>query len=555
MNSSCRCSRSSLERTSCSSLSRTRCRPVRSSPRSLRSFGEALSRRSEPSSSTARSIALATCASAGSTAAASSRRSGAGRLVERGAGTQRAGRGVGDAPQRLRRERASESGVGRLVADVADPFERRLERLVEERDRLGRQCLAPSHLAGVGRRLELGGECSAVLGRGGARDPLPDRGKLQHVERVRVHPTECRLGDHGRHGLRRGADGLAEQVRGRRGVRPRRPRPAALHLDELPGRLRLHRGDARRGRRPARRARARRRADVPRLPHPRPRRRRLPHDRREGAGREGDPRAAEGSRLDARARHPRHPVRVPRRDRALLPGLQGSRGEEDGDARLRQPRRGRAGDRGSAGARGLGPDRDGDPGGGRARGVRRAGGRAAAHRRRSRRGARAGGGAALGRARFRARGKRGRSRRRRGRARRRRARSAPPRHGAAGGDRGAAAGAGGTAAARPRDRGLDTAERPRGLGAAHSDRRRRRQLRGAAERRRRRRGPAAEEPERRRAPDRRRGAPHRHRARRRGAPPGAGRGRAAAGRGRARALARTATAHVRSSRCRPCCRS
>ena len=68
MNSSCRCSRSSLERTSCSSLSRTRCRPVRSSPRSLRSFGEALSRRSEPSSSTARSIALATCARAGSIA-------------------------------------------------------------------------------------------------------------------------------------------------------------------------------------------------------------------------------------------------------------------------------------------------------------------------------------------------------------------------------------------------------------------------------------------------------------------------------------------------------
>ena len=75
--SSCRCSRRSLERTSCSSLSRTRWRPVRSSPRSLRSFGVALSRRSEPSSSTARSIAFATGASEGSIAAASSRRSGA----------------------------------------------------------------------------------------------------------------------------------------------------------------------------------------------------------------------------------------------------------------------------------------------------------------------------------------------------------------------------------------------------------------------------------------------------------------------------------------------
>ena len=50
-------------------------------------------------------------------------------------------------------------------------------------------------------------------------------------------------------------------------------------------------------------------------------------------------------------RHPRHPARVPRRDRALLPGLQGSRGREDRDAGLRQPRRRGAGDRGGARAR------------------------------------------------------------------------------------------------------------------------------------------------------------------------------------------------------------
>ena len=73
-----------------------------------------------------------------------------------------------------------------------------------------------------------------------------------------------------------------------------RARPAALHVDELPGRLRLHRGHARRGRRPARRARARRRADLPRLPDPLAAGRRLPHDRREGARREGDLRAARG---------------------------------------------------------------------------------------------------------------------------------------------------------------------------------------------------------------------------------------------------------------------
>ena len=41
-------------------------------------------------------------------------------------------------------------------------------------------------------------------------------------------------------------------------------------------------------------------------------------------------------------RHPRHPARVPGRDRALLPGLQGPRGGEDRDAGLRQPGRRRA---------------------------------------------------------------------------------------------------------------------------------------------------------------------------------------------------------------------
>ena len=63
--------------------------------------------------------------------------------------------------------------------------------------------------------------------------------------------VECR--DERRRRLRRGALRLEEQVRARRGDRPHRARPAALHLDELPGRLRLHRGDAGRGRRPARR--------------------------------------------------------------------------------------------------------------------------------------------------------------------------------------------------------------------------------------------------------------------------------------------------------------
>ena len=92
------------------------------------------------------------------------------RLVESGAGAQRAGRGVGDAPQRLRRERAAEGGMRRLVPDVADLVERRLERLVQERDRLGRQRLPTRDLVRVGRGLELGCERGAE-----ARSPLRAR--------------------------------------------------------------------------------------------------------------------------------------------------------------------------------------------------------------------------------------------------------------------------------------------------------------------------------------------------------------------------------------------
>ena len=47
-------------------------------------------------------------------------------------------------------------------------------------------------------------------------------------------------------------------------------------------------------------------------------------------------------------RHPRRARRASKRDRALLPGVQGSRGQEDRDSRLRQSRRGRRCDRGRA---------------------------------------------------------------------------------------------------------------------------------------------------------------------------------------------------------------
>src|SRR6266404_6104022 len=138
--------------------------------------------------------------------------------------------------------------------------------------------------------------------------------------------------------VRRDPDRLAEQVRVRRGARRHRPRPAPVHGDGVSRRLRLCRRDARGGRRPARRSRARLRPDVPRLPHPRTADRRLPHERREGPGREAAVRSARRPVVRAHPRHPRRHRRAARRDRTLLPALQGSRaGEEDGNARLGKP--------------------------------------------------------------------------------------------------------------------------------------------------------------------------------------------------------------------------
>src|SRR5581483_9611341 len=76
-NDSCSASRTASERATRASSSRTRAAPDRSSARSRRSSGDAESRRSEPSSSTARSIVRVSDASDAGTGAASSRRSGA----------------------------------------------------------------------------------------------------------------------------------------------------------------------------------------------------------------------------------------------------------------------------------------------------------------------------------------------------------------------------------------------------------------------------------------------------------------------------------------------
>ena len=200
--SSCRCSRSRVLRTSCSSFSVTRCRPVRSSTRSLRSRGEALSRRSEPSSSTARSIDSASGARAGSIAAASSRAAAPpARRAPRGA--QRSADRVGDVAQRRGVEHAAARRVRGRLADVADPLERRLLGFVEERDRLGRQRLAAGDLVRIGRGRERVRELRAVRGRGRlARSARRSPGT--RARRGRTDPRhECRLARAGRQAAER----------------------------------------------------------------------------------------------------------------------------------------------------------------------------------------------------------------------------------------------------------------------------------------------------------------------------------------------------------------
>ena len=196
--SSCRCSRMPLLRTSCSSRSATRCRPVRSSPRSLRSFGEALSFRSEPSCSTARSIA---------SASGLQRRVDRGRelaqqrrllLLERRAGAQRPGDRVGDVPQRRGGQHPAACRERGDLPDVADPFERRLLGDVEQRDRLGGQRLPARHLA---RRRVTGRQRARAPRRTRSRSPARPglRSRGTPAPRARTDPSpECRLARAGR---------------------------------------------------------------------------------------------------------------------------------------------------------------------------------------------------------------------------------------------------------------------------------------------------------------------------------------------------------------------
>ena len=231
--SSCRCSRMPLLRTSCSSRSATRCRPVRSSPRSFRSFGEALSLRSEPSCSTARSIASASGFSAGSIAAASSAQQRRLLLLERRPSAQRPGDGVADVPQRRGGQNTAERSVRRRVADVADPFERRFRRVVEQCDRLGSERLAPRPprpcppRASTHRPARLRDRW-----RRPRRPAAGSRGTRARREPA-VPPPECRPDMVERHALAPPDHGRRLPRRGRGGKRGRRWRAAPSRRDGL----------------------------------------------------------------------------------------------------------------------------------------------------------------------------------------------------------------------------------------------------------------------------------------------------------------------------------
>ena len=114
------------------------------------------------------------------------------RRLHRAAHAQRAFDRVRHLPERTCRENAASRRELRGLADVADPAQLRLERLVEERDRLGGQRLAPCHLGRIGRGRERPGELGASFGRRCGGDPLEDRRQLELVEREGVHDDECR---------------------------------------------------------------------------------------------------------------------------------------------------------------------------------------------------------------------------------------------------------------------------------------------------------------------------------------------------------------------------
>ena len=120
------------------------------------------------------------------TRAGSQERYPLGPLLEVPAHAERGARGLGDRDEAVGAERSSASRVLGIRAHVVCARHPR-RPLLHEHEGLGAERLACAHLAGVGRGQQRLGERAA--GREGrvVRQPLLNRGELEHVERVTVH--------------------------------------------------------------------------------------------------------------------------------------------------------------------------------------------------------------------------------------------------------------------------------------------------------------------------------------------------------------------------------
>lgn len=159
----------------------------------------------------------------------------------------------------------------------------------------------------------------------GAGTCLADLGSAPaHTVRSRLPPlgTGSWGGTHGDRDDRRDPQGIPQQVRDGPPARAHPPGPDAVHLDPVPGGLRLHPRHHRRGRRPARRDGPAGGAHLPRLRDHRPQRRRVLDARRGRPRREDPQRPGHGRALRGDPRPGRRPRARPQRDRPLLRHLQ-----------------------------------------------------------------------------------------------------------------------------------------------------------------------------------------------------------------------------------------
>ncbi len=115
-----------------------------------------------------------------------------GGLVERAAQREPAAHGRGDPRERVGREHAAARRELRRVAHVCDPLQRRLRGLVEQRDGLRGEGLAPRDLVRLVRRRQAARQRRPRRRAGCLGEPLGDRGEVQCLERVLTHAPSVR---------------------------------------------------------------------------------------------------------------------------------------------------------------------------------------------------------------------------------------------------------------------------------------------------------------------------------------------------------------------------